>query len=50
MFPAPLAELLQFQLLLAHGFGFVGEIIGFFADLALHFYKWFFCHKFYNNF
>ena len=46
MLPASLAEFLQFQLLIDHSFGFVGEIIGSLADLALHFDEWFFCHIF----
>ena len=37
MLPAPFAEFFQFQLLIAHGFAFVGEIIGFLANLALQF-------------
>jgi len=46
VFFASLAEFLQFQLLIDHSFGFVGEIIGSLADLALHFDEWFFCHIF----
>ena len=46
VFLAPLAEFLQFQFLITHFFAFVGEIIGFLADLTLHFDEWFFCHIF----